>query len=151
MGKRYSLEIWESMRRVLIRHIGFEDLAEDIYLETIRIFGEGSRLKMPKYEEGPGGEIYFWNPHRCLHSMRACNQLLAYLRKKLGEQTGDRIFNAIVVELGQGRRITVPTIRSILIQRRNEYIRKQFRGFNHKELAILYGLSERQVRRIVNN
>jgi len=140
--------VFESVREVLLRQVG--DRAEELYLEMIRIFGEGRRLKVPRVEDTPVGDFYYWNPHKCYYSMRAFQNLLRLLREQFGLEAGDEIFNRIVVELGPGRRITVPTIRSVLILRRNEAIRRQFRGFNHKEMAILYGLSERQVRRIVN-
>ena len=149
MGKRYSLRAFEQVRELLIRVMGAE--AEEFYLEMIRLFGEGRRLKVPRVKEMPWGDYYFWNPHKCHQSVMAFKRLLEMLRQKFEDhRDADEMFRQVVVELGQGQRLTVPSIRSVLILRRNEAIRRQFRGFNHKELAILYGLSERQVRRIVN-
>ncbi len=52
-------------------------------------------------------------------------------------------------ELG-GCRISIPTLKDLAIEERDQRIRNRFKGFNHQELADLFGLSVRQIRRIVN-
>nr|MBC8362606.1 hypothetical protein [Candidatus Desulfatibia profunda] len=52
-------------------------------------------------------------------------------------------------ELG-GIRITIPTIKELELEERNRRIRNQFTGHNHNELALRWGMSVRQIRRIVN-
>ena len=71
------------------------------------------------------------------------------LRVSFGAETGAAVMRIVYEELG-GLRITVPTITQLFVVERNQKIKRQFTGSNHEELAILWGLSVRQVRRIVN-
>jgi Mor family transcriptional regulator len=48
-----------------------------------------------------------------------------------------------------GMRIYVPKFDSLVRDRRDEMIRKEFTGSNHRELARKYGLSETWIREIV--
>lgn len=66
-----------------------------------------------------------------------------------GEHVGARIMGIIFEELG-GHRVTIPTIQQIYVRERNRSIRAKFDGCNHETLAASWGLSVRQVRRIVN-
>lgn len=43
-----------------------------------------------------------------------------------------------------------PKIGSLIVKKRDQYIRKEFNGANYKELARKYGLTEVWVRRILN-
>lgn len=70
-------------------------------------------------------------------------------RTAFGGCAGAQIMSILYQELG-GMRVTVPTITQIAIMERNASIRARFTGFNLEELALLYGMSERHVRRIVN-
>ncbi len=63
--------------------------------------------------------------------------------------SGNDVLRVMYEELG-GMRITVPTIRELEIEARDRRVRLKFRGDNHKQLAEQFGLSVRQVRRIVN-
>lgn len=76
-------------------------------------------------------------------------ELATRLRSEFGSEAGAVIIKIIYEELG-GLRIVVPTISQITIQERNRWIRARFTGFNHGYLAAAWGISERQVRRIVN-
>jgi len=44
-----------------------------------------------------------------------------------------------------------PKLDGLLREKRDAAIRREFTGFNHKELARKYGLSEQQIRNIVQN
>jgi Mor family transcriptional regulator len=79
----------------------------------------------------------------------ALTSLADHLRRSFGEETGTAVMRIVYEELG-GMRITVPTITQLFVTERNEKIKRQFTGGNHEELAIMWGLSVRQVRRIVN-
>ena len=76
-------------------------------------------------------------------------QLADRFRVHFGENAGAQIMTIIYQELG-GLRVTIPTITQIAIQERNRRIRAKFTGYNHETLAASWGLSVRQVRRIVN-
>ena len=43
----------------------------------------------------------------------------------------------------------VPKVESVIRLARNRRINKEFTGFNHKELAVKYGLTTRHIRTIV--
>ena len=82
-------------------------------------------------------------------SWDALTQLADRFRVSFGEETGARIMTVLFEELG-GLRVTIPTITQVAIQERNRQIRNKFTGRNHESLAASWGLSVRQVRRIVN-
>ena len=71
------------------------------------------------------------------------------MRESFGPQTGAAAMRIVYEELG-GLRITVPTVTQLLKSERDGRIRRQFTGDNHEELALYWGLSVRQVRRIIN-
>jgi len=48
-----------------------------------------------------------------------------------------------------GLQFYFPELEGILIERRNEIIRQEFTGFNHRKLARKYGLTEVWIRKIV--
>ena len=48
-----------------------------------------------------------------------------------------------------GMRIYIPKIEGLLRSNRDDQIRKEFNGANHRELAQKYKLSETQIRTIV--
>ncbi len=75
--------------------------------------------------------------------------LMQRYQARYGERDAAMIMEMLFTELG-GLRVTIPTMQQILLYNRNDRIRKQFTGANHEELALMYGMSERQVRRIVN-
>jgi Mor family transcriptional regulator len=79
----------------------------------------------------------------------ALEQLAQRLVSEYGETSGLAILHAVYEELG-GLRITIPTIRCLEKTERIRRIRNTFNGVNHQELAIRWGMSVRQVRRIVN-
>lgn len=54
----------------------------------------------------------------------------------------------ILADLG-GLRVWVPTRKALLMEGRNQRIKNRFTGFNVTELAIEYGLTDRQIRRII--
>lgn len=81
-------------------------------------------------------------------SWDALGGLAARIRASYGDQA-NHIMQIIFEELG-GMRLTVPSISQLFVTERNNKIRIQFTGNNHEELAIMWNLSVRQVRRIVN-
>ena len=68
---------------------------------------------------------------------------------EFGLASGKAILQIFFEELG-GLRINVPTI--VMIERvlRDQRIINNFTGFNYRELSLRFGLSVRQIRRIVN-
>ncbi len=64
------------------------------------------------------------------------------------DQVAEVIVKILAEELGDIR-ITFPGLESIKIYERNKMIKKAFRGNNYEELAILFKLSERQIRNII--
>jgi len=48
-----------------------------------------------------------------------------------------------------GMRFYFPKLDSLIRDKRDEHIRKEFTGFNHRDLARKYGLSETWIRDIV--
>jgi Mor family transcriptional regulator len=79
----------------------------------------------------------------------AIEGLFNRLCNDFGQEYGMAIVKTIIEELG-GLRVTVPSWKMLYRKERNALIRKRFNGFNHKELGIMFNLSETQVRRIVN-
>jgi Mor family transcriptional regulator len=59
-----------------------------------------------------------------------------------------KIINVMVSVLG-GTRITFPDLKYLYRQERDRRIRAEFKGDNHEELAIRYGLKVRWVREIL--
>ncbi len=80
----------------------------------------------------------------------ALTHLADRFRVSFGQEDGAEIMRILYEELG-GLRITVPTVTQLIVEERNRKIRNRFAGNNHEELAIMWGLSVRQVRRIVND
>lgn len=72
---------------------------------------------------------------------RLCNEF--------GLASGKAILRIFFEEMG-GVRLSVPTIVRLEKEARDQRICNEFNGINHEELAIRFGLSVRQVRRIVN-
>ena len=79
----------------------------------------------------------------------ALTVLAERLRESFGDQTGAAVMRIVFEELG-GLRLTVPTVSQLMSEERNRKIRRQFHGDNHEELAMMWGLSVRHVRRILN-
>lgn len=79
----------------------------------------------------------------------ALSGLFQRLRGEFGEASAQLIIKSIIEEWG-GRRLTVPSLKMIYREERNELIRKRFNGVNHKELMILFDLSEQHIRRILS-
>ncbi len=69
-------------------------------------------------------------------------------KQEFGLEMGLRIQRILIEELG-GLRLTIPDIRELAKEERNERIRAAFTGANHEELALRFGCSVRHVRRIV--
>lgn len=67
----------------------------------------------------------------------------------LVEVAGLETAKKIVAALG-GDSLYVPKVESVIRLARNRRINKEFTGFNHKELAIKYGLTTRHIRKIVD-
>lgn len=77
------------------------------------------------------------------------NQCESRLCSEFGLESGRAIMLVIIEELG-GFRITVPTKDELDREMRDRRIRTLFDGFNTSELGQRFGLSSRQIRRIVN-
>lgn len=80
--------------------------------------------------------------HDCLEN------LFNQFSEHFGEKHAQAIFEIIYKELW-GRRITI-SLKYFENKIRNEKIRNKFTGDNYRELAYIYGLTERSVRNIVH-
>lgn len=85
--------------------------------------------------------------------MRDKNGFLADVEELLNQALGYPRGTAVLSELCNkhaGAVVYVPSRTEQFVKGRNDMIRRRFRGDNYKELAVHHGLTERQVRRIVN-
>ncbi len=82
-------------------------------------------------------------------SWDALTQLADRYRVAFGEKAGARIMTIMFEVLG-GLRVTIPTITQVETEERNRQIRNKFDGRNYEALAESWGLSVRQVRRIIH-
>ncbi|TLM60961.1 MAG: hypothetical protein FDZ69_13715 [Deltaproteobacteria bacterium] len=76
-------------------------------------------------------------------------QLLLRLHVDFGE-LAPAIIKIMAEEVG-GARLIFPDMKALCRSDRNSRIRADFKGNNHEDLAIKYGIKKRQVRRIVQN
>ena len=76
------------------------------------------------------------------------NALFSRLVTEHGPDIGTRAFRAVIEELG-GLQIRIPSVLDLEREERDRRVRQLFDGFNTMELAIRFGLSTRQIRRIV--
>jgi Mor family transcriptional regulator len=77
----------------------------------------------------------------------ALQALFERLCSDLGESSGKIIIKTIIQELG-GLRVCFPDFEELYRDDRNRRIRNLFNGRNYNELAIMFGLHVRQIRRI---
>jgi Mor family transcriptional regulator len=82
-------------------------------------------------------------------SKEALQRLFQRLQADFGQASGQAIIKTIIEECG-GMRISLPDMQDLWREERDRRIRNKFTGANHEELAINFGLSVDQVRRIVN-
>lgn len=85
--------------------------------------------------------------------MRDKNGFLAEVEELLNQALGHPKGTLVLSELCNrhaGAVVYVPSRTELSIKLRNEMIKRRFRGDNYKDLAMWHGLTERQVRRIVN-
>lgn len=66
-----------------------------------------------------------------------------------GEVSGTAIIHSFIAHLG-GCRISIPDLGYLFRQERDRKIRAGFNGTNYTELAERWGLSPRQIRRIID-
>lgn len=81
-----------------------------------------------------------------------CESIQRFVHRMIseyGEPVGKSIARALCEEIG-GQRISMPSLATLERLERNRQIRLAFNGRNYRELAIQYGLDERQIRRIVS-
>lgn len=71
------------------------------------------------------------------------------LCSNFGYASGEAIKRIMIETLG-GMRITVPTLKNLCREERDQRIRNLFNGANHQELAIMFDLAVGQIRKIVN-
>lgn len=71
------------------------------------------------------------------------------LNQTLGHPRGTLALRAVCEKWG-GETCYIPSQTELFLAVRNEEIRLRFRGDNYGELALIYKITERQVRRIVN-
>ncbi len=68
--------------------------------------------------------------------------------KTIAEEIG--IKGALVLaDMYQGTYTYLPKLDDVLVHTRNRKIKKEFNGYNYKELALKYKLSENWIRKIV--
>ncbi|MDP2167959.1 MAG: Mor transcription activator family protein [Thermodesulfovibrionales bacterium] len=74
--------------------------------------------------------------------------LFTRLIGEYGSETGERLVRLIAEELG-GLTVYIPSVRHLERETVRAEVRRLFRGDNHRELAIRFGISEASVRRIL--
>lgn len=75
-------------------------------------------------------------------------RVVGVVTAELGEDVARRVLAIFVAEVG-GERVVIPDEHDLNLQERNRRIRDRYRGHNAEELALRYGVSVSQVRRIV--
>lgn len=78
----------------------------------------------------------------------AVDGLFQRLVSDFGESSGQAIIKTIVSEVG-GLRVCIPDFNDLYRADRDRKIRDLFNGANHRELAIMFSISESSVRRIL--
>ena len=71
-------------------------------------------------------------------------------QKSIAELIGLDEYKKLVKDYG-GTSIYIYNTETLLRCNRNAEIRKHFNGYNFKELALMFGLSERCIRKIISN
>lgn len=82
-------------------------------------------------------------------SREAWDKLCVKLISDFGEASGLRIIETIVQEVGD-MRMSVPGRKALDRMARNRRICARFTGDNHKELAIMFCMSENNIRRVLD-
>lgn len=80
-------------------------------------------------------------------NQEAIDQLFDRLHREFGHMAPHII--RVLAECVGRCRLTFPDLQTLYRQERNQRIRNEFNGRNYEELAILYRLKVRQVRRIL--
>ncbi len=68
--------------------------------------------------------------------------------RRVAEVIGIEAYKALVSKYAGGM-IYVPTVDKLTIKVRDSLIKEEYTGYNHRELAVKYGISEQWVRVIV--
>ncbi|MFQ5736901.1 MAG: Mor transcription activator family protein [Thermodesulfobacteriota bacterium] len=76
-------------------------------------------------------------------------ELEELLNREMGAPAGSHALKALC-ERHHGSRVYIPSATEIYRAWRNRQLSFSFMGDNHAELALEWGLTERQIRRIVN-
>jgi Mor family transcriptional regulator len=83
-------------------------------------------------------------------SRQSIQNFINRVNQEVGLPAAQRITQALLEELG-GQRVMVPTLQTFEQMEINEKICTLFTGANVSELAGRFNISERHIRRIVNN
>ncbi len=154
-----SLIRFVNAAEMLRKALGFE-IGMDIFLRVLEDLIPGRHIFVPKFKvKSIHSAEYYWNHNRC--ETYRFEKVRDMMRRELGKSSGVVVFNRLVMELGPGDWLTVPFFKCndetckcnklcLWRERRNELIRGEFNGRNFTELSIQFSLSERQIRRIVN-
>ena len=70
-------------------------------------------------------------------------------QRELAEIVGLEVYNMLIENFG-GCQMYIPKRETIFKNIRNKEIKKDFNGFNYRELAKKYNLSEKTVRKIIS-
>ncbi len=68
--------------------------------------------------------------------------------RRVAEAIGIEAYRKLV-EMFAGCTMYIPTVDKLTIKVRDSLIKEEYTGYNHRELAIRYGISEQWVRQIV--
>ncbi len=69
-------------------------------------------------------------------------------QRKMAEGIGLEAYKKLV-GMYAGCMVYIPTVDKLTIKVRDSLIKEEYTGYNHRELAIRYGISEQWVRQIV--
>lgn len=87
-----------------------------------------------------------------LHSIDRNPVMLLFKRinKELCPEVATAVIRMIIEELG-GLQVTIPSYETIWLLERNSKIRKEYNGKNLQELKERFGISKKQIRRILKD
>ena len=81
-------------------------------------------------------------------SDEALTQFALRIRELFGEDQEIIIMRTLFEQMG-GLRVTIPTIEVLRVEERDRRIRLRFNGANSMELAEIWGVSAKTIRRII--
>ncbi|MBC8413677.1 hypothetical protein H8E50_08405 [bacterium] len=163
MKESISRFIW--IAEYVVQELGSKK-GRHLIQKIIERLGPGNRVRVPSQKIRGRHAEYYWDFNKEVPQFNKNVITFKALRQmfcdEMGEMSGVVMFNQVVSRLGPGGMIRVPMYKCdadickcsrrhcLWRLQRNEMICNQFRGDNYRELALLFELDERHVRRIID-